>query len=204
MTTLLRSSLRRHPLLLGLAGSIVSLAAALGAAAAWDATHHDEPTQPEVELRFRPGDQDTNPMLAGPVQGQAAPSASFEKLSGGLGSLRQLRGRPVVLNFFGSWCVPCVKEMPDLQRVHRAFGDRVAFLGLAVTDSAKNAKAMVKRTGVTYAIGRDPAGSIATTFKVVNMPSTFLISPDGTIVASHAGALTATRLRALIETKLLQ
>ncbi len=197
-------TLRRHPLLLGIAASAVSLAAAMGAAAGWQATHDHGRAKPEVELHFRQGDQDASSLVNGPVEGRPATATSFEKLDGGLGSLRALRGRPVVVNFFGSWCVPCVKEMPAFEGVHRALGDRVAFLGLAVTDSAKNATAMVKRTGVTYEIGRDPACTIAASFQVVNMPSTFLIAADGTIVASHPGALSAERLRALIESKLLR
>lgn len=125
---------------------------------------------------------------------------SFAKLDGnGDGSTAEYGGRPLVVNFFGSWCVPCVSEMPALERVHQAFGDRVAFLGLSVNDPVEESLALVERTGVTWDIGRDPQGDILRRLGGVGMPTTVLIDPDGDVVESHTGELTEQELTDKIE-----
>jgi len=195
--------LRRHPLLLGLAGTVVALLAAVGAAAAWSAAT-DDGYRPEASLTLSDDQADPTPLLAEDVDGEAAPTTAYELLGpGGLGSLRDHRGHPVVVNFFSATCVPCVTEMPAFERVHDAVGDEVAFVGLAVRDSAAVARRMVARTGVTYETGRDPAGTIASQFGVINLPSTFLASARGSVLASHPGALDPKELRRLIDEKLL-
>jgi thiol-disulfide isomerase/thioredoxin len=113
-------------------------------------------------------------------------------------------GRPMVLNFFGSWCAPCVQEMPDLQSVSREFAAAdVVFLGLAERDSVDDALTIVDRTGVTYEIGRDPGGAILTAFEGLAMPITVFIAADGTITSVHSGALSAADLRSRINAELL-
>jgi cytochrome c biogenesis protein CcmG/thiol:disulfide interchange protein DsbE len=93
--------------------------------------------------------------------------------------------------------------MPEFEQVHQELGDQVAFLGLDVRDSVDRGRSLVERTGVTYTIGRDPSGEIFQSFDAVNMPTTVLIDADGTVVASHAGALDAGELHDLIQSKLL-
>lgn len=195
--------LRRHPVLLGLAGTVVSLVAAVGAAAAWSAaTDHDY--RPDATIELTDDQADSTPLVAEDLDGKSAPTTAYELLGrSGLASLRDHRGTPVVVNFFSATCVPCVTEMPAFERVHRAVGDRVDFVGLAVRDGAKEAQGIVARTGVTYETGRDPAGTIASQFGVINMPSTFLVSAEGRIVASHPGALGAKELRRMIDRELL-
>jgi cytochrome c biogenesis protein CcmG/thiol:disulfide interchange protein DsbE len=106
-----------------------------------------------------------------------------------------LRGTPVVLNFWATWCVPCRKEMPDLQAVHKLFGSRVAFLGINNRDSRRVAIKFLGETGVTYPSGFDPDGQIAAAYAVVGMPTTVYISADGMVLAKHTGQLNARRLR---------
>ena len=194
--------LRRAPLaVLLLLGTFVALAAATGAGLAWQAAHRS--AAPSVVIHFTDRDRITGTTLGGPVvAGAPAPGATFAELHGGLGSLAALRGKPVVVNFFGSWCVPCVRETPALQKAHTELGSKVTFLGLAVTDSQANASAFVQRSGVTYEVGRDPTGSIAESFDVVSYPSTLLLAADGTIVARHTGALTTASLLALVRSHL--
>jgi thiol-disulfide isomerase/thioredoxin len=112
-------------------------------------------------------------------------------------------GRPMVLNFFGSWCAPCIREMPDLQSVSQELATEVVFLGLAERDTVEDALRIVDRTGVTYDIGRDPGGDILTAFEGLAMPTTVLIAADGTITSVHSGALTADELRTRIGDELL-
>lgn len=111
----------------------------------------------------------------------------------------RLDGRPTVVNFFASWCTPCVKEMPDFEAVHQQLGDRVAFLGVAVTDRPREVTRIVERTGVTYPYTRDIRGDMAGAAEVVQMPSTMFVSADGEVVRLHAGAVDDGELRDLIE-----
>jgi thiol-disulfide isomerase/thioredoxin len=85
--------------------------------------------------------------------------------------------------------------MPDFESVHQELGDDVVFVGLSLRESVAKAKELVERTGVTYLIGRDPSGDIFTSFAGVNMPSTFFIGRDGTVVDAHSGVLSASQLR---------
>jgi peroxiredoxin len=192
---------RRHSLVLGTVAAVVGVLAALGAAAAVAAIRGDDaPTRKvDANLHFTPADQEPQPLVAGDPKGDPVPTTKYQKLDGGLASLADYRGTPVVLNLFGSWCVPCKKEMPDFQRVHQELGDKVAFVGLAVRDSEPDARGFVRKYGATYDIGRDPGGKIATELGVINMPSTFLIGADGRIKSAKAGAVTAVELRKLIE-----
>ncbi|MCU1373852.1 MAG: thiol-disulfide oxidoreductase [Actinomycetia bacterium] len=191
---------RRRSLLIGTAAGLVAALAAVGAAAAVDAIGNDTPARTvDADLHFTPADQDPQPLVAGDPRGDPVPTVKYPELAGGLGTLADYKGTPVVLNLFGSYCVPCKKEMPDLQKVHEELGDQVAFVGLAVNDSDRDVRAFVKRYGATYDIGRDPSGKIASALGVINMPSTFLIGADGRIKSAKAGAVTAAELRKLIE-----
>lgn len=193
---------RRHPLLVGTVVAVVALLVAFGAAAAVAGMGDDEPEARPVdaELRFLPEHADPdNPLESGDATGTPVPETKWEKLDGsGLGSFADYEGKPVVVNFFGSWCAPCRKEMPALQEVYEDIGDEVAFLGLAVQESARESQAFVEEMGTTYDIGRDPSGKILTHFGVVNFPSTYLVSPDGKIIAARAGELDAKELRELV------
>lgn len=128
----------------------------------------------------------------------------FEYFDGNQGNLADFAGRPLVVNFWASWCPACVAEMPDFETVHARLGDEVAFLGLAMqeTDEAA-ARDLIDQTGVTYALGRDPDGAIFTSFGGVAMPTTVFIDEQGTVVETHPGALFADDLEAMIRSDLL-
>lgn len=109
------------------------------------------------------------------------------------------RGKPVVLNFWASWCVPCRKEMPALQRVSEATEGRVAFLGVDHQDGRRGAIRLLEETGVTYPSVFDPRGQLAERYRLFGMPSTFFISADGRILSEHTGEMTEDDLIARIE-----
>ncbi len=137
------------------------------------------------------------------VTGQRVPDESFERFDGGTGSFTDYEGAPLVVNFFASWCTPCVDEMPEFERVHASLGDRVAFLGLNVTEQPASARALIARTGITYDTGRDPTGDLLRAFGGVAMPTTVFVRADGTVARVHAGKLDATELRRIIDEELL-
>jgi thiol-disulfide isomerase/thioredoxin len=113
--------------------------------------------------------------------------------------LRDLIGTtPVVINFFGSWCAPCIEEMPAFERVHRDLGDQVTFLGMANRDAPEDALATVEATGVTYPVFDDPDANALTYFGGLAMPTTVFIDASGQVVDVNSGPLTEDELRARI------
>lgn len=111
-------------------------------------------------------------------------------------SLNQYRGRPVVINFFASWCVPCKAETPLLARFFRAHHGQVAILGVDVNDNAAAAKRFVRAAGAGYPVGTDPAGAAATRYGVVAIPQTFFLNASHHIVKRVFGAVTLAELDA--------
>ncbi len=109
-------------------------------------------------------------------------------------SLAALRGRPAVVNFFASWCVPCRKEMPALQAVSTKVQDRVAFLGVDHQDDRAGALQLLADTGVQYPTGYDPDGKVATSYGLFGMPTTLFVSPDGRLLEKHTGELSEAAL----------
>ncbi len=131
--------------------------------------------------------------------GEPAPEVAFSDFDGNESTLDEYLGQPLVLNFFASWCAPCVAEMPDLEEVSREQAGAVGFLGLNVQDAAEDGRAIVTETGVTYPIGRDPDGSILARFRGITMPTTVFLDAEGTVVRVHAGQISADNLRQIIE-----
>ena len=193
---------RRRNLLIGTVIGLVALAAAIGAALlTGDVTEGEDEGGP-VGLGEVLEDPPTSGLVSEDTSGDRVPTGQVDNLAGGKLSLADYAGRPMVVNFFGSWCVPCRKEMPDLQRVHEAYGDRVAFVGIAVNDTARDARAFMEELGATYDAGLDSGGDLYPAFGSAVMPTTALVSSDGRIVKVVAGAVTAERLQELIRDEL--
>ncbi|HZS31575.1 MAG TPA: TlpA disulfide reductase family protein [Gaiellaceae bacterium] len=120
-----------------------------------------------------------------PKVGKPAPAFALKRLSGGgTVSLRSLRGKTVVLNFFASWCGPCKREAPVLEQVWRQ--DRshnVVVLGVDANDSRGDARRFVRAHGVTYPIVFDGGGTVAgSRYGISNLPDTYVLNPAGRIV----------------------
>jgi thiol-disulfide isomerase/thioredoxin len=132
--------------------------------------------------------------------GRPVPDLRWTSFEGASAGLPDLRGTPVVVNFWGSWCPPCLAEMPAFEQVHRAYGDRVRFVGLAVNDTDTAARAQARRTGVSYSLGFDPDARVVQAFGLVNLPATVLVDRSGTVVhVTQSRALTAPELTALVD-----
>lgn len=131
-------------------------------------------------------------------EGAEAPVASFPLLDGGSMSLTELRGSPVVLNFWASTCVPCKQEMAAFEKVHAESGDRVRFIGIDVSESTATGKKFAKQTGVSYTLGRDPQSKMITAFGGIALPHTVIIDAKGTINAIRNRALDEAALRQLV------
>jgi thiol-disulfide isomerase/thioredoxin len=89
--------------------------------------------------------------------------------------------KPVVLNFFASWCAPCLTEMPGFEAVHQSLGDQVTMVGMAYDDQPEDALDTVERTGVTYPTYSDLDGTAITYFGGLAMPTTVFIDASGEV-----------------------
>lgn len=114
-------------------------------------------------------------------------------------SLRAFRGKPLVLNFWASWCVPCRTEMPLLERTYRAEKGKVQFLGIDSNDTPSAGLAFYNHVHVTYPALSDPKGSIATRYGLFGLPTTVFISPSGRIIGRFIGQLHANTLRTALK-----
>lgn len=136
--------------------------------------------------------------------GTPAPVFTGTTLEGRPISLLDYAGKPVVLNFWGSWCPPCRTEQAGLQRLWQDFGPQgVQFVGINIRDSEGNARAYQHEFGVTYPSVFDRPAEWAARYQVVAPPSTMLIDARGFLLYQSVGALNEKELRALILTKLL-
>ena len=120
-------------------------------------------------------------------------SSIFTNFKGVNKSLKIFKGQPLIINFFASWCTPCVQEMPDFEKIHQEFGDEVTILGLAI-EGITQAQKIVKTTGVTYQTGIDDSDLLAE-FGGIAMPTTIFVSIEGLIVDRYSGVLTYEDLR---------
>jgi cytochrome c biogenesis protein CcmG/thiol:disulfide interchange protein DsbE len=146
----------------------------------------------------RPGDASDADSASSPASGLLAVElATFEGDTVRLSSYAD--GRPLVVNFFASWCGPCVREMPDFEAVHLRRGDEVRFVGISLQETPRAALELVAQTGVTYDIARDVSGSLFRAVNGFSMPTTVFLAPDGTVVEVHGGELSQRALEAMID-----
>lgn len=136
--------------------------------------------------------------LARPVPqvGDPAPSFELATIDGGRVSSDELAGRPYVLNFWASWCIPsCVDEHPVLLEAHRRFGDEVTILGVLYRDTPEQARAFLDRYGDGgYRHLTDPGERLARAWGVLGPPETFFVDGDGRVSARRVGPMTAADL----------
>jgi cytochrome c biogenesis protein CcmG/thiol:disulfide interchange protein DsbE len=131
-----------------------------------------------------------------PTVSVGKPAAPFEleALDGNRLSSRDLRGRPMVINFWASWCTECRKEHPLLMEAHDRLGDRIAFVGVIFQDSATNARGYLVEMGDvatgSYPNLKDPGSRVAIDYGVYGVPETFFVDRQGVVVAKQVGRVT--------------
>jgi len=103
--------------------------------------------------------------------------------------LSELKGTPVVLNFWASWCTTCKDEQPLLESAWRHYKDQVMFLGLSHLDQDKNARAWLQCYDVTYPNALDKGGKVYNAYHVQGVPETFFIDAEGNIADYYVGAI---------------
>jgi cytochrome c biogenesis protein CcmG/thiol:disulfide interchange protein DsbE len=129
--------------------------------------------------------------LESPLVGRKAPEFSLTPLGGGAPiTLASLRGSPVVINFWASWCEPCVSEHATLLEGARRAGERARFVGIVYEDKEADALAFLDARGRAYVSVVDPGARTAVAYGIGGVPETYFVDAAGQIVAKHVGPVT--------------
>ncbi len=121
--------------------------------------------------------------------GAAAPAFRLAALSGGAQELASYRGKVVVLNFWATWCPPCVSEMPSLERLHRTLSPAgLAVLAVSADEDEADLRRFVAEHGLTLPVLRDPGGRVAfDRYRATGYPETFVIDRSGVLLQHTVG-----------------
>jgi cytochrome c biogenesis protein CcmG, thiol:disulfide interchange protein DsbE len=124
------------------------------------------------------------------LSGKPAPAFTLRALDSGKPvSLEQFRGRPVVINFWASWCGPCKIEHPVLEWGAAQFGSQAQFLGIVFEDTEENAQGFLQDMGASFPQLIDPRSRISVDYGVSGVPETYFITADGIIMTKHVGPI---------------
>ncbi|MEO8476308.1 MAG: TlpA disulfide reductase family protein [Actinomycetota bacterium] len=175
----------RRTLAVAVLAAVVSLAACGGG----------EPTDPLDGVQIQPA------MVVTPVPSLPATVSELPEMdvAGYEALLTELRGTPVVVNFWASWCGPCEAEAPRFEAAAARYGDRVQFLGVDILDDRGSAAAFLDRYGLQYPNVFDPTGSTRTALGSIGQPVTVFYDAQGNLVAKVDGEISEPDLTANLE-----
>jgi thiol-disulfide isomerase/thioredoxin len=111
--------------------------------------------------------------------GSSLPSASIATLDGERVSLTSFKGKPLLINFWATWCAPCVAEMPELQALYEEHGDKLTVVAIAVEDQKSDVLALKKSLGLTFPLLLDPSADFSRRFNVDGFPESFIADKEG-------------------------
>ena len=165
---------------------LILLVLILGSAWIW---HNRVTTGSAVPTTDRP---------AAPAVGYPAPDFTLATLDGEEFTLSSLRGTPVVLNFWATWCPPCRAELPELKTASERYVGQVAVIGVNQAEAAAAVERSAPELGLTFPIPLDHSGSVSRRYGVRSLPTTFFIDRDGIIRQIQNGPLTEAVLAQLL------
>lgn len=139
--------------------------------------------------RVQPGDSALVGLQPAPEPGSPAPDFTLQTLEGDTVTLSDLRGRPVVVNFWATWCPPCRAEIPALDAVYRERAGDVVILGVDVQENPATVAAFVDEIGMSYPVPLDPNAEVARLYRVRAFPTTVFVDADGIVRHIVSGPL---------------
>ncbi|WP_066683500.1 TlpA family protein disulfide reductase [Christensenella intestinihominis] len=132
--------------------------------------------------RFIYVESERKSIIANQLQaGDTAPDFTVNLLSGDTFTLSENKGKVVFLNFWATWCAPCVAEMPAIQELSEEYSDDVIFIGVASHDSTNKIQDLITERGFTYPIGLDESGDVKDLYPSLSTSYTLVIDAEGVI-----------------------
>lgn len=132
----------------------------------------------------------TSKAEAAGVTAQIAPDFTFTDLvTGKTTKLSDLRDKPVYLNFWATWCPPCVKELPHIQAKYEQYKDRIHFLAISVDSEQEAPAQFISSKGYTFTVGYGNEREISRAYNIEAIPASYIIGTDGTIKAQIVGSM---------------
>jgi thiol-disulfide isomerase/thioredoxin len=135
-----------------------------------------------------------------PTVGAPAPDFSLQQLGAGRLRLSDLKGKPVIINFWATWCAPCKEEMPLLDQAASRYSDELIVLGVNAGEAAEVIQPYIDSTGINFPILLDSDEKLADLYFVRNFPMTFFVDSQGVLQAQHIGLLQETSLSRYLST----
>jgi len=127
-----------------------------------------------------------------------APDFELISLSGSSLSLSSLRGKPVVVNFWATWCAPCVEEMPAIQKYYEKYPGEFEVVAVNADEPEIDVRQFVSDMGLTFNVVLDPGGKIQGVYQLRGYPTTFFVDAAGIIRVEHIGQLHGDQLAAYL------
>jgi len=131
--------------------------------------------------------------------GRPAPALPTKALSGRPATLASLRGGTAVVNFFASWCQPCVREAPQVERAYQQLAGRAKMVAVDWNDGRGSALAFLKRFHWTLPVLEDPNGLVGDSYGISGLPTTFVLDANGRIAKRLTGPVTTATILAAVK-----
>ncbi|MGH2531451.1 MAG: TlpA family protein disulfide reductase [Thermomicrobiales bacterium] len=167
----------------------ILVAVALGVARPW------QENDPDLGIVAQVAPDDVDGVETAPAAGSLAPNFRLETIDGEVVRLSDLRGTPIFLNFWATWCFSCVTEMPAMQRLADEYGDQLLIVGVNVGEEAGDARTFAGNFDIRYTLLLDAEMDVTRAYEVRAMPTSLFIDADGVVQSVHFGVLTPPQMK---------
>ena len=144
-----------------------------------------------------------DPVTPDPNEGLSqAYSFKMKDIEGNEVTLKSLNDKPIILNFWASWCPPCKAELGDFEKMYKQYGNKINFVMLSVDEAFSDALAIAEENGYTFPIYHDAMGEGSFYYSISSIPQTYFINSDGYITKAYTEMITEAQLKSGIDTLL--